>query len=284
MKAISPSNLEALIGAGNPVRILRGLWQHRDLLLQMTRREMTQRYRGTYLGMLWALLTPLMMLLIYTFVFSVVLQARWGQMEEAMGVRQFALTLFAGLIPFSVFSEVVNGAPTLIVQVPNYVKKVVFPLQILPLCTVGSAVIHSLISVGILVAGIALGLGFVSPMIVLLPLAYVPLLLLCLGLGWFLAALGVYIRDIRHSVGLAVQVLFFMSPIFYPITAVPEPLRIVFYVNPLTTILDGFRQTLLWRQPLSWGPWTICTVITAVMAVLGYVWFMKTRPGFADVM
>jgi len=269
---------------GNPVRVLHRLWRYRELLVQLTIREITQRYRGTYLGILWSFITPFCMLLIYTFVFSIVFQAKWGQIDQEIGRSQFALTLYAGLIPFTVFSEVVNRAPMLILSVPNYVKKVVFPLEILPLVALGSALIHSLISIGILVVGVALLLGSVSPAIVLLPLAYVPLILLCLGLGWFLASLGTYVRDIGQSVALVVQVLIFMSPVFYPITAVPEQLRIVLYLNPLTTILDGFRRTLLWQQTLAWEPWAAWTAITAGLALLGYVWFMKTKPGFADVM
>jgi lipopolysaccharide transport system permease protein len=243
-----------------------------------------QRYRGSYLGTLWALIIPLLMLGIYTFVFSMVLQAKWETHPTAPERVQFALTLFAGLIPFTVFSEVLNRAPTLILQVPNYVKKVVFPLEILPLAVLNAALVHSLISIVILMVGIFLCLGIISPMIVFLPLAYVPLILLCAGLGWFLASLGVYVRDIGQSIGFIVQVLFFMSPIFYPVTAVPEPFRMALYLNPLTVIVENFRRLLLWRQPLAWQLWALWTLGTAILALLGYIWFRKTQEGFADVM
>lgn len=268
----------------NPVHLLRHLWWHRAFIVQLTGRDLTQRYRGSYLGMLWAVITPLLLLVIYTFVFSVVLHAKWGgALRPTQGRAEFALTLFAGLVPFTVFSEVLSRAPTLILQVPNYVKKVVFPLEVLPVIALNAALVHSFISLGILVMGIALCLGFISPMIILLPLAYLPLILLCMGLGWMLASLGVYVRDIGHSIGFIVQVLFFMSPIFYPVTAVPEHFRIVLYLNPMTIILDSFRRILLWQQPLAWPTWAACTVCTAILALTGYLWFMKTKAGFVDV-
>src|SRR5215471_10559134 len=205
----------------HPLRMVRNLWKHRELIAQLTRREITQRYQGTYLGVFWSFLNPFLMLLIYTFVFSVVFQAKWGDVNRPTDVGQFALTLFAGLIPFNVFSEVVTRAPSLIVQVPNYVKRVVFPLEVLVVVALGSALVHSLISIGILLVGIVLCMGFLAPTAVFLPLIYLPLILLCLGLGWFLSSLGVYVRDIGHTVIIVVQMLFFMTPIFYPLTAVP---------------------------------------------------------------
>lgn len=260
------------------------LWSQHDLIRQLIIRDLGQRYRGSYLGFIWPFIIPLFMLSIYTFVFSVVFKARWGEGGGSAAPSEFALMLFSGLIPFTVFSEVVSRSPTLILNAPNYVKKVVYPLQILPVVAVGSALVNSLISVGILLAAALAVLGFVSPTVALLPLAYLPLIFLCLGLGWFLASLGVYVRDIAQAVGLAVQMLLFLSPIFYPVTAVPEQLRILLYLNPLTTILSAFRHSLLGREALAWGSWTVWTVITAVIAVLGYMWFMRSKKGFADVL
>lgn len=268
----------------HPWNMVRNLWRYRELIYQFTMRDVQQRYRGSYLGFAWAILVPLLMLCIFTFVFSVIFQARWGVSQQGSRLGEFALTLFAGLIPFSVFSEVVNRAPSLILGVPNYVKRVVFPLEIMPVAAVGSALIHSLISVVILLIGTAVVFKRLSPTLFLLPLSYVPLILLCLGLGWFLASLGVYVRDIREGVSIAVQALFFLSPVFYPVTAVPEGLRTVFYLNPLTTILSGFRRSLIWGQLLPWAAWAGWTAIAAVIAWLGYAWFMKTKKGFADVM
>jgi len=284
MEAISGAGAKSLGMYVNPCKTVHRIWQQRELIAQLTAREIAVRYRGTYLGVLWSLITPLLMLLIYTLVFSIVLKVKWSDADQATRLDQFALTLFAGLIPFTVFSEVITRAPTVILSVPNYVKKVVFPLEVLPVVVLASALVHSLISVGILLGGVVLLQGTVSPTVVLLPLAYLPLILLCLGLGWFLASLGVYVRDIGQSVGLVVQMLFFLSPIFYPVSAVPEALRIVMAVNPLTTVVNSFRQTLLWQETLLWEPWARWTGITALLAWFGYVWFMRTRDGFADVM
>jgi lipopolysaccharide transport system permease protein len=224
------------------------------------------------------------MLIVYAFVFSVVFQARWGEAGGSPRKGEFALTLFAALIPFGVFTEVVNRAPSIVLSSPNYVKKVVFPLEILPVAAVGSALVHSFISSGILLAGSLLLLGYVSPAVVLLPLAYVPLVLLTLGLAWFLASLGVYVRDIGQVIGVVTQVLFFLSPIFYPVSAVPERLRFILYANPLTSILTDFRRTLRWGAAPAWESWAALTLGTALVALLGYAWFMQTKKGFADVM
>lgn len=268
----------------DPLSMVRGLWRHRDLVVRLTSQEVGQRYRGSYLGIVWSVITPVLMLVVYAFVFSIVFQARWGEAAGTPRRGEFALTLFAGLIPFGVFAEVVNRAPGLVLSMPNYVKKVVFPLEVLPVVAVGAAVVHSLISAAILVGASLFFLGSVHPAVLLLPLAYVPLVLLTLGLGWFLASLGVYVRDIGQAIGVITQVLFFVSPIFYPVSAVPEGLRWVLHANPLTMILGGFRRTLLWGQAPEWGAWAGLTLATAAVALLGYAWFMQTKKGFADVM
>ncbi len=268
----------------DPLRMGLNLWRHRDLLLRFTSQEVAQRYRGSFLGIVWSFITPILMLAVYAFVFSVVFQARWGELGAAPRRGEFALTLFAALIPFGVFTEVVNRAPAIVLNAPNYVKKVVFPLEILPVVAVGSAVVHSLISAGILLAGSLLLLGYVSHTVVLLPVAYLPLVLLTLGLGWFLASLGVYVRDIGQAIGVVTQVLFFLSPIFYPVSAVPERFRLLLYANPLTSILTDFRRTMLWRSAPAWEAWAALTVGSALIALLGYAWFMQTKKGFADVM
>jgi lipopolysaccharide transport system permease protein len=275
------------IEAGAPSRVegLAHLWRYRDLIRQLTEREIAQRYRGLYLGFLWSLITPLLMLAIYTFVFVVVLKARWDSSGgDTSTPYEFALVVFAGLIPFNMFAETLNAAPRLILEVPNYVSKVVFPLEILPLAKVGSALVHSLLSIGVLLVGILLLQHALAPTILLLPLAYVPLVLLCLGLMWLLASLGVFVRDIVQTVAVATQVLFFLSPVVYPVTAVPEQVRWVLYLNPLTAVLTDVRRTLLWGQPPDWGPWLVWTTLSAAFTVLAYVWFFRTKRGFADVL
>lgn len=261
-----------------------GLWQHRFLLQQMIRRDIGQRYRGSYMGILWSLINPLIMLLIYTFVFSVVFNARWRPTDEAVTLGEFAITLFAGLIPFNLFAEVVNRAPSIILNYPNYVKKVVFPLEILPVMILGTAVFTSLVSIIVLLGGSLVFLHTIPLTVIFLPLAYIPLIFLALGLGWMLASLGVYVRDLGQAVPLVVQVLLFMSPVFYSTTNVPEQFRIILAINPLSVIVDSFRDVLLWGQPLPTKEWLIWTVITVLLSVIGFVWFSATKRGFADVL
>ena len=269
----------------NPVALFSTLWRHRHLMRQITARELTKRYRGSYLGILWSFIIPLLMMAVYTFIFSVVFKTRGRSAatpEASMG--EFAITLFTGLTAFYVFSEVVTSAPALILSVPNYVKKVVFPLEILPVVSTASAVINSFISAGLVVIGSLLLLHKISATLWLLPLAYLPLIFLTLGMAWFLASLGVYIRDVALFIGVVVQILFFMTPIFYPISAVPVAIRPILQLNPLATIIKGFRQVLLWGEPLHWGAWIAWTAGTFVFALFGYAWFASTKKGFADVM
>lgn len=267
----------------NPVKLVRHLWLHRELIWQFTKREVLGRYKGSALGLVWSFITPLLMLLIYTFVFSVIFKARWGNTLSDSSQAGFALTLFTGLIAFGVFSECINRAPGLIVGSPNYVKKVVFPLEILPVSVLGSALINSLISLSILLAANLIFHHFIPWTIIFLPLMYLPLALLCLGLGWFLASLGVFIRDVGQLTGVVVQVLFFMTPIFYPTEALPERLRFVLYLNPLTFIINHFRRVILWGQLPDWSEFLVITILTGVVCMLGYIWFMKSKKTFADV-
>lgn len=259
------------------------LWANRSLIWQLTRREIGQRYRGSYLGILWSLVTPLLMLAIYTFVFSVVFKARW-QSEQPSTTEEAALIIFAGLAAFNLFSEAVNRAPNLILAVPNYVKKVVFPLEILPLVIVGSTLVNSLIMSGLVIVGNLVLAGHVSNTLLLMPLAYIPLVLLTLGLSWFLASLGVYVRDFGQGISIIVQVLFFLSPIFYPIDSLPEGVRLIMALNPMSFVLMAFRQTLIWGQVFDWGAFVFWTLFGLVLSVLGYAWFMQTKKGFADVL
>lgn len=267
----------------NPVEMVRHLWQHRELIGQFTKREVLGRYKGSFLGVVWSFVTPLLMLAIYTFVFSVIFKARWGNNLSDNSQSGFALTLFTGLIAFNVFSECLNRAPGLIISNPNYVKKVVFPLEILPVSVLGSAMVNSLFSLVILLIANLIFHGAVPWTIIFLPLMYLPLALLCLGLGWFLASLGVFIRDIGHLIGVVIQVLFFMTPIFYPVEALPERLRFVIYLNPLTFIINHFRRVILWGQMPDWVEFGLITVLTGLVCILGYVWFMKSKKTFADV-
>jgi lipopolysaccharide transport system permease protein len=273
---------ESIWQYAHPWRFVLHFVGRRELIRQFTLREVQQRYRGSYLGILWALITPLLTLAVYTFVFSVIFKARWGG-SESEGFMGFALTLFSGLIAFNVFSECATRAPTLIVSNPNYVQKVVFPLEILPVSVMGSALIHSLIGLGIVLAGLLISSGELHWTLLYLPLVYLPLVAFTLGVSWFLASLGVFVRDVRNFVGVIVQILFFLTAIFYPLSAVPEAVRLLFRLNPLATIVDNFRRVVVWGLPPDW-PWLGgVTLVSGLVMMGGYMWFMKIKRAFADV-
>jgi lipopolysaccharide transport system permease protein len=270
----------ALLGVGAVAM----LWFRRDLIRQLLAREIVQRYRGSYLGATWSLVTPLLVLAVYTFVFSTVFQVRWNSQDAQAQPAQFALLLFAGLIPFNAFSETLARGPTLIIAVPNYVKKIVFPLEVLPVVAVGSALFQSLMSVIVLLLMTLIFQHSLPLSLSLLPLAYLPLMLLSLGCAWLLASLGVYVRDISQAITAIIQVLVFISPVFYPASAVPEELRWILYLNPLTPVLEAFRGALVSGVPFVWQSWLGCTLVSTVVAALGYAWFLHTRNGFSDVL
>lgn len=266
----------------NPVSITINLWRHRELIKQFVKREVIGRYRGSYLGIMWSFLNPLLMLIVYTFVFSVVFKARWG--VESNSKTEFALILFCGITTFNLFAEIVIKAPGLIISNVNYVKKVVFPLEILPVVVLGSALVHAGISLFILIIGLAVLLGVLNWTIIFLPLVLLPLVLLSIGLGWFFASLGVFLRDIDHIIGVTVQVLMFLSPIFYPVSTIPKELQAIYYINPLSYVVEDMRRIMVWGQLPNWEWLTLGAIIGLLVALFGHAWFQKTRGGFADVL
>ena len=266
----------------NPVGPFYNLYHHRDLLRQFVRRDIEGRYKGSFLGLIWSFINPLLMLMIYSFIFSIVFKARWKPQGE-VNLGEFAITLFAGLIAYNIFSETVNRASGLIIANPNYVKKVIFPLEILPVSALGGTIFHALISVAILIVGKLLIMGSLSPIMLLLPLVLFPLLCLTLGLSWILASLGVFLRDTAYAVSIITQILFFLSPIFYPIEAIPPKYRFILEINPLSGMLENFRCVLIWNRQPDWMGWSVQVITSLGILVIGYMWFMKTKPGFADV-
>lgn len=266
--------------------MLHSLWHNRMLIVQMSRREVVGRYKGSVMGLLWSFLNPLFMLAVYTFFFAVVFKSRWGATpgggEESKTL--FAVLLFAGMIVHSLFAEVLNRAPSLILGNVNYVKKVVFPLEILPVISMGSALFHSAVSLGVLLLVFVFFNGFLHWTVVFLPLIFLPLVILTLGFAWMLSSLGVFVRDVGQTIGLAMTVMMFLSPVFYPITSLPERLRPWMLANPLTFIIEQARAVLIWGQMPNWSGLLIYTAVSTVVAWLGFAWFQKTRKGFADVL
>ena len=265
-----------------PVEMFASLWRHRELVKASAKREVLGRYRGSFLGLLWSFLNPLFMLAVFTFVFSVIFQARWGGGSGSK--TEFALVLFAGLLVYNLFAECINRAPSLILSNTNYVKKVVFPLEILPFVGLLSALFHTLISLGVWLIAYALFFGIPHLTVLYLPLVLLPFCLFLMGLSWGLASLGVFLRDVSQFIGLLTTVLMFMSPIFYPATAFPEDYRYILYLNPLTTVVEQTRNVLFWGQTPDFIILGVYWVVTLGIAWLGFAWFQKTRKGFADVL
>src|SRR5262245_50713255 len=220
----SPSCSENVSHYFNPRVFVSHFWQHRDMIYQFTRREIEGRYKGSFVGIFWAIVNPLILLCTYTYVFGLIFRARWPAVKTGT-IGEFAIVLFCGITTFNIFSECVTRAAGLIVAMPNFVKKLVFPLEVLPLSLMGSALFHSSISLIILLVANFIVNGTLHWTILLLPLVALPLVFLTLGLTWFLSGLGVFVRDINYTIALAVQVLFFVTPIFYSIDVVPEPFR-----------------------------------------------------------
>lgn len=265
-----------------PVEMFASLWRNRELIKASTKREVLGRYRGSFLGLLWSFFNPLFMLAVFTFVFSVIFQARWGGGSGSK--TEFALVLFAGLLVFNLFAECINRAPGLILSNANYVKKVVFPLEILPFVTLLSGLFHALISLGVWLIAYMIFFGIPHHTVLYLPLVLLPFCLFLMGLSWALASLGVFLRDVSQFIGVLTTALLFLSPIFYPVTAFPEDYRYILYINPLTPVVEQARDVLFWGKTPDFFMLGIYWMVTLGIAWLGFAWFQRTRKGFADVL
>ncbi len=251
---------------------------------QLTRRYVESNFRGTAGGLIWSFVQPLMMLCVYTFVFSVIFNSRrWGGDAENDTRGAFAIIMLCGLSIYRVFSESINAACTEIVGHPNYVKKIIFPLEVLPIARVFSCTLLSLPWFILLSLGAIFILRNPSWTMLLLPLPLIPLVLLTLGCSFLVASLGVYFRDMKYITAIVLQMLFFMSPIFYPITAVPERFRWIIQLNPLVAIIEQTRNVFLFARLPDWSALLLATLTSALIAQFGLAWFVKTKKGFADV-
>jgi lipopolysaccharide transport system permease protein len=276
--------LRQIIKEANPVLIIREIWMKRDLIGQFARRDIQGRYSGSYLGIIWSLIIPLVMLMIYTFVFGVIFKARWrGVGGVSSDLASFSLAMFAGSLTFTIFSDSVNRAPGLIVSVPNFVKKVVFPLEILPIAALLGAIFQAALAIIVLAVAQIWILHDIHWSIFLTPIALLPIAMFSLGMSWILSSLGVFIRDIGPSVIILTQILFFLSPIFYPVDSIPPEFRPWMRMNPLTPMIEVSRSALLGLSPFQWGALFQSLVISLVVFCLGRAWFQLTRSGFADV-
>lgn len=264
------------------IRFGPSLWMNRELLWRLTQREILGRYRGSALGLGWSFLTPLAMLTVYTFVFSQVFKARWGGLEQA-GPLGFAVNLFAGLIVFNLFSECVTRAPGLIVSNPNYVKKVVFPLEILGSVAVGSACFYAFTSLLILLVFELIAFQRLPITLLWLPLVWLPLVLGSLACTWLLSAAGVFLRDISQLISVAVNMLMFLSPIFFPLSALPPRWQPFLALNPLAQIIEQTRRTALQGLHPQLSYISIGLPVSIVACEACFRLFNRSKRAFADV-
>jgi lipopolysaccharide transport system permease protein len=263
----------------DPMRLTLRIWRQRYILGQLILRDVLLKYRGAMFGVLWIFLSPLLMLAIFAFIFGEVFQARWPQQQSGL---PYWLLLYAGLIAFNIFAETLNRAPAAVRGHPNFVKKMIFPVEILPLVPLGAALLHA--SFNLLILGCALAwYGKLHADVLLLPLLLAPLILLSLGAAWFIAAWGVFIKDMSQIVPLLVQMLMFLSPVFYPVQAVPAPLQPLYRHNPLGAVIEACR-CVIGGQPVDWLAWTGMLLLSAAVMLLGYAFFQHSREEFADVL
>mgnify|MGYP003605899054 CR=1 FL=1 len=267
----------------NPALVIIICWTHRNLLAQIFRRSLATRYKGATLGLVWTIAYPLMMLSVYTFVFGVIFKPQWGNMTSGSEQIFFPLFLFAGLSVYNIFLFFFGSSPSLILNNPSYVKKVVFPLELLPICHVLTAFCFGSVWIALMLLGITWLGGTISIYVLFLPFPLFTLLLLTMGLSFILSSLGVYLRDAQHLVTIVIQIFSFISPIFYPLSSVPAKLRWILLGNPLTYIIEQVREICLYGRMFDWTVYFYTTLAALLFFQLGLVWFIKTKKGFADV-
>lgn len=265
-----------------PFEPFASLWRNRRLIGQLTKRDIVGRYRGSMLGILWSLFNPLFLLAVYTFVFTTIFKMKWNVGIESKA--QFAIVVFAGMIVHGLFAECAGRAPALILVHANYVKKVVFPLEVLPWVTVLAALFHTGVSLVVLLAFILVETQSLPWTVVLAPVVLLPLTILTTGVCWFLAAIGVFLRDTGYTVGLIVTLLLFLSPVFYPIEAVPTEYRDLIYLNFLTFPMEQLRAVVIFGELPNWTSLLGYTFMSLAVAWFGLSWFRQSKRGFADVL
>lgn len=266
----------------SPFEMASSFFRHRELIMVLIKREVLGRYRGSAIGVLWAFLNPIIMMVMYTFVFSIIFKVRWIGNSDSN--TAFALILFAGLIVFNLFAECFNRSPGLILANQNYVKKVIFPLEILPWVVIGSALFHALVSLAVWILTYIVLFGVPHLTIFFLPLVLLPFILFIAGIIWGFSALGVYFRDISQFINMFTSLLMFISPIFYPLSSIPEQYRYLFELNPITPTIEKIRSVLFFGIAPDFLSLLTNIFFGTLVAYLGFYFFQKSRKGFADVL
>jgi len=268
--------------SASPVDLAKSLRVNYQLIKALSMREVYGRYQGSLIGILWSLINPLLMLTVYTFVFGVIFKARWNTGVDSK--TEFALVLFSGLMVFNFFADCIGRAPAIILNNSNLVKKVIFPLELLPIVALCSALFHFLVSLLIWLIFFSLIVGVPHLSVLALPLVLLPLALLTLGLCWLLASLGVYFRDVQQLIGPVLTALMFLSPIFYSAASLPQSYQVILNLNPLAGVIEMFRGLVYFGELPMAGDLILYFVLSFVIAALGFAFFQKTRKGFADVL
>ena len=268
----------------DPASLFASLWRERKLIAQLVRRDVLGRYRGSMVGIAWSFLYPVLMLLVYTFVFSVVFEARWPGALAGETKARFALLLFIGVLCHGFLAEVLMKAPATILGNANYVKRVVFPLEALGFTLVGSAAFHALVGLLILLVAKVVAEGTLPLTALWLPVVLAPLACVTLGVAWLLAALGVFVRDIGQIAGVLATLLMFLAPVFYPVSALPEGMQGWMAANPITVPIEQARLVLFAGEPPEAGPLLLYWGCALLAMLGGYAVFQSLRRGFADVL
>lgn len=256
--------------------------RHRALALELTRRDIQGRYRGASFGLLWSLISPFLLLLVYTLAFGFILKSRWP--GSSGSTTEFALILFAGLTVHAFFAECLVRAPLLVVGRSAYVKRVVFPIEIFGWTTVFAAAFHMVMNLVVLLVLNVWWSGEMHVTALLLPVVLLPLIVLSVGVVWLVSALGVYLRDIGQVAGVVATAMLFLSSAIVPLDSIPESYRIVFELNPLTLIIDQVREVVIWGRLPDWNALSMYSVVACVFTVSAYGLFRRLRTGFADVL
>lgn len=269
------------LSKNHPAQIFLMLRCHHNLIMQLIKRDILMKYRGSFAGLLWLIIAPLLMLSLYTIVFGIFMRVQWPGVTNNL---MYSLLIYVGLIILNFFSECVSRSPSMIISNTNFVKKVVFPVEIYPWVVVGSALFHAVVNIIILTVFSFFIIGKINSTILLIPILFLPLILFTLGISWFLCSAGVYIRDIAHMMAFILQILMYLSPVFYSITMLPHFFQKILYLNPLTFIIEEARSLVIFGNFPQWFYIGIYFLISFLIAYLGFLGFQKTKSGFADIL
>ena len=266
----------------SPKALLLTLWRQKNLIIALTRREIEGRYKGSLFGIFWSVLTPLMMVSVFTFVFGEIFQSKWAGAKSTNHL-DFAAALFSGLLVYNLFAECIAKAPGLVTSNPNYVKKIVFPLEVLSIVAVLAALFHFLVAYAVVIVLVLFSGWELTATVFLTPVIILPFLVLVMGLTWLISALGVYLRDIGQIISPLLTAMMFLSPVFYPLSSVNPKLQWIYHLNPITFVVEDLRGALLHNQGPDWREWLAYSIVSATVMAVGFLFFQRTRKGFSDV-